>query len=202
MKKEELIELTKECDKVVLNGTYRHKKNQQVYKVDSRGAMVIPSTALAIVVYVATSTGKKYVKTVEHFLSGFEYLEPMAKPLEIKVGVKYLTRDGKVARVIAIDRKARYPILALIENDDGAENIYSYTKDGAEQAGRKPCDLVSTFAGEIEKPVKQEKQEECNCPLCTGDLDKIMRGLFGIKEEIRVAKSPANNTVGTVGEAS
>lgn len=46
---------------------------------------------------------------------------------------KVVTRDGRPVRIICTDRKHRdvnYPIVALIENDEGNEGVESFTKDG------------------------------------------------------------------------
>lgn len=43
---------------------------------------------------------------------------------------KIVTRDGRNARIIYIDAKGDYPIIALIENIQNNEMPFSYTKDG------------------------------------------------------------------------
>ena len=43
---------------------------------------------------------------------------------------KVITRDGRNARIIYIDAKGDYPIIALIENIQNNEMPFSYTKDG------------------------------------------------------------------------
>lgn len=43
---------------------------------------------------------------------------------------KIVTRDGRNARIIYIDAKGDYPIVALIENIQNNEMPFSYTKDG------------------------------------------------------------------------
>ena len=43
---------------------------------------------------------------------------------------KVITRDGRNARIIHIDAKGDYPIIALIENIQNNEMPFSYTKDG------------------------------------------------------------------------
>ena len=43
---------------------------------------------------------------------------------------KVITRDGRNAKIICIDAKGDYPIIALIENVQNNEMPFSYTKDG------------------------------------------------------------------------
>ena len=44
---------------------------------------------------------------------------------------KVITRDGRNARIICTDAKGTYPIVALIESQDGfTDNAIQYTKDG------------------------------------------------------------------------
>ena len=44
---------------------------------------------------------------------------------------KVITRDGKEARIVCIDKKGRYPIIGLCQVlDDDDEEIHSYTKSG------------------------------------------------------------------------
>ena len=37
---------------------------------------------------------------------------------------------GRPARIICTDRKREKPIIALVENDDGSENLYLFHSDG------------------------------------------------------------------------
>jgi len=42
------------------------------------------------------------------------------------------TRDDRQARIICADRKSeRYPIVALVTDEEGCETTYYYTKDGS-----------------------------------------------------------------------
>lgn len=50
---------------------------------------------------------------------------------EAKAGKPVCTRDGRSARIICFDAKFRgYPILALVEQEDGTENVNSFCLDG------------------------------------------------------------------------
>lgn len=49
----------------------------------------------------------------------------------IEMGKTYRTRDGKPARVIAVDRVSlQHPVLALVKTSATEEHVYSYTTDG------------------------------------------------------------------------
>lgn len=41
-----------------------------------------------------------------------------------------LTRDGREARIVCWDKKGPQPILALVTNDNGAEETWTYSIDG------------------------------------------------------------------------
>ena len=43
---------------------------------------------------------------------------------------KIITRDNRNVRIVCTDAKGNYPIIALIENVQGNEIPFSYTKDG------------------------------------------------------------------------
>lgn len=47
-----------------------------------------------------------------------------------KAGKPVCTRDGRKARIICFDRNDLYPIVALIECEDGKEMIGAYSKEG------------------------------------------------------------------------
>lgn len=71
---------------------------------------------------------------------GFIYKEanqPMSnfhlKPFNLeaaKAGKPVCTRDGRKARIICFDRKTNYPIIALIEDENGKESIENYFSNG------------------------------------------------------------------------
>lgn len=65
-----------------------------------------------------------------------------------KAGAKVCTRDGREARVICWDKKFEFPIVALIEDENGpGEKIRCYTAKGRYYASSKhPSDLM--LAGE------------------------------------------------------
>ena len=55
------------------------------------------------------------------------------KPFDIqkaREGKPVCTRDGRKARIICFDRNDLYPIVALIECEDGKERIGTYSKEG------------------------------------------------------------------------
>lgn len=56
------------------------------------------------------------------------------KPFDLeaaKNGAKLITRDGRPARIVCWDRKDEdYPLCALLEDKEGHEQYYSYTKNG------------------------------------------------------------------------
>lgn len=47
-----------------------------------------------------------------------------------KAGKPVCTRDGRKARIVCFDRNDLYPIVALIECEDGKEIIGAYSKEG------------------------------------------------------------------------
>ena len=47
-----------------------------------------------------------------------------------KAGAKVQTRDGRPARIICYDRKAKQPIIALVLEEDNIEHPYTYYNDG------------------------------------------------------------------------
>jgi len=58
---------------------------------------------------------------------------------------KYQTRDGKPARVICLDAKDyHYPVIALVPDSEGRDEIITYTADGCVYSEREHIsDLVS-----------------------------------------------------------
>ena len=55
------------------------------------------------------------------------------KPFDLeaaKAGKPVCTRDGRKARIICFDRNDLYPIVALIECEDGKEMVGAYSKEG------------------------------------------------------------------------
>lgn len=63
--------------------------------------------------------------------------------MKIEVGKTYETRDGRLARVICVDRKfiGDAPVIALVTNDDGMEWACGYNAEGV-SAGDSRHDLV------------------------------------------------------------
>ena len=62
-----------------------------------------------------------------------EHGELNLKPFDLeaaKAGKPVCTRDGRKARIICFDRNDLYPIVALIECEDGKEIIGAYSKEG------------------------------------------------------------------------
>lgn len=53
------------------------------------------------------------------------------------------TRDGRAARIICVDRKGDYSIIALVESPDG-ENLISCSSEGNWHLGNNGClDLIN-----------------------------------------------------------
>lgn len=54
--------------------------------------------------------------------------------MTFEVGKTYMTRGGALARVICVDRKCSFPIVALVQGPDNMggiyETIYSYSSNG------------------------------------------------------------------------
>lgn len=59
-----------------------------------------------------------------------------------KAGKPVCTRDGRKARIICFDRNWEYPIVALIECEDGEEMISACDKDGKARIYEKQADLM------------------------------------------------------------
>jgi hypothetical protein len=52
--------------------------------------------------------------------------------MKIDINKKYRTRDGKAARIVAVDMKdLSYPIVALITHPDSTEHVITYTTVGS-----------------------------------------------------------------------
>lgn len=64
---------------------------------------------------------------------------------------KVVTRNGLPVRIICTDRKHKRPIIALIKEKDGTENIYTYNKQGGFWMNNECSDLDLMFA-----PIKKE----------------------------------------------
>ena len=43
---------------------------------------------------------------------------------------KVVTRDGRKVRVIYTDKKGRFPVVALVEQDAASESVFAFTNDG------------------------------------------------------------------------
>lgn len=73
-----------------------------------------------------------------------------------------ITEDGRPVRIVCTDAKAKYPIVALVEIEDGLERVFKYTKDGSYLDGIKHkndlCFKPATKKGWINifKPVVNE----------------------------------------------
>lgn len=63
--------------------------------------------------------------------------------MKIEVGKTYETRDGRLARVICVDRKfsGDAPVIALVTNADGMEWTYGYNAEGV-CSGESKNDLM------------------------------------------------------------
>ena len=51
-------------------------------------------------------------------------------PPAFTVGQECRTRDGRRARVVCVDRKSKWPVVALVELPDGGEELCSYSERG------------------------------------------------------------------------
>lgn len=49
---------------------------------------------------------------------------------EAKAGKPVVLGDGRKARIVCYDRKNKYPLVVLVENEDGDELMESYTLEG------------------------------------------------------------------------
>lgn len=50
---------------------------------------------------------------------------------EAKAGKPVCTRDGRDVRIVCFDVKSKFPIIAIISNEDNSENVYTYTIEGS-----------------------------------------------------------------------
>lgn len=64
-----------------------------------------------------------------------EYLKNPTRPI--------VTRDGRSVRIVCTDgRYENYPIIALVEDEDGKKDVETYTIEGSSIDGYEhPCDL-------------------------------------------------------------
>lgn len=64
-----------------------------------------------------------------------KYLKNPTRPI--------VTRDGRSVRIVCTDgRYENYPIVALVENEDGKKDVETYTIEGSSIDGYEhPCDL-------------------------------------------------------------
>jgi len=78
-------------------------------------------------------TYKEFDKELKALYSCKEEIKPALKEFDLeaaKAGKPVCTRDGRKARIICFDRNDLYPIVALIECEDGKEIIGAYSKEG------------------------------------------------------------------------
>lgn len=76
---------------------------------------------------------KCYTENKSTQTKDMEEKEPKLKEFDLnlaKQGKPVCTRDGRKARIICFDRNDLYPIVALIECEDGKEMIGAYSKEG------------------------------------------------------------------------
>ena len=74
-----------------------------------------------------------FEKEVKALYSCKEEIKPNLKEFDLeaaKAGKPVCTMDGRKARIICFDRNDLYPIVALIECEDGKEMIGAYSKEG------------------------------------------------------------------------
>ena len=96
---------------------------------------------------------------------------------------KVITRDGKSARIICINRLDElYPVLALV-TDDGVEKCYSYTTFGKFDGHQNiDCELDLLFASE-------KKSGWINvCRGCGEYKTYVCNRIFATKEEAKREK--------------
>ena len=84
--------------------------------------------------YVACRiTYDEFSKAMKSFYADGDESKPTLKEFDLeaaKAGKPICTRDGREARIICFDRNDLYPIVALIECEDGKEIIGAYSKEG------------------------------------------------------------------------
>src|SRR5690606_24657128 len=68
---------------------------------------------------------------------------------KLEVGKKYVTLDGRIARVICTDAIGDYPVVALFMRDDGTEVAQQYLADGRYQDEGTYIDLVAEYKGKV-----------------------------------------------------
>lgn len=75
--------------------------------------------------------------------------------MKIELNKFYRTRDGRKARVICVDSKSDYPIIALIERDDLNERSAEFSSEGNifRDNSESRLDLVSEWT----EPKKQRR---------------------------------------------
>lgn len=136
----------------------------------------------------------KYINgkiTYEDFEKGFiellnnkEESKPKLKEFDLeaaKAGKVVCTKDGRKARIICFDRNDLYPIVALIESEDGKEIIGAYSKEGKTEIYEiKGTDLMML-------PKKKE-----------GWVNLYKERLYNTKKEALAAKTIFENYIDTV----
>jgi len=51
----------------------------------------------------------------------------------ISMGEEYRTRDGRAVKVLCVDMKSsEYPVVAIVCEEDGSENQYSFSSEGVD----------------------------------------------------------------------
>lgn len=75
---------------------------------------------------------------------------------------RIVTRDGRSVRVVCTDRKCQlWPVIALIQEDDGTEHVKSFTADGSLTATYENDDLDLFFADPEPTYRPYKDAEEC-----------------------------------------
>lgn len=93
---------------------------------------------------------------------------------------KVVTGDGKNVRIICTDSKIRnYPIIALVEESSGFENLFSYT-EGGQMVSYEPLEKYDLFFA------PERKEGWVNIY-----PDSSIGGIYTSEEEARNAASPS-----------
>lgn len=78
--------------------------------------------------------------------------------MKINMTDKYETRNGKAVRVLCVDYKSKFPVLALITGKNDEEFVYEFDENGRyfpESPDESPNDLVLVPKRKIEyMPIK------------------------------------------------
>lgn len=85
-----------------------------------------------------------------------------------KAGAPVCTRDGRKARIICFNSRmeidgAKFPIVALVENEDIGESVKMYTQDGRHDTSGSNLDLVMKTTERREGWIVVTTDNDCDC---------------------------------------